>query len=383
MRGDAIERVNEAINEIAAGRMVVMVDDEERENEGDLVMAAKLVTPDAINFMARHGRGLICLAMSPERIDALQLPLMVDTNPAHRSTAFTVSIEAAEGVTTGISAADRAHTVRVAASAEVKPEEIVSPGHIFPLRAVAGGVLQRAGHTEGSVDLSKLADQGPAGVICEIMNDDGTMARMPDLERFAVEHDLKILSIADLIQYRLQTESLVHKVREVEVSLPPGGQTWKVHVFETAGKAGQNHMLALSLGEIDASPTLVRVQVGSTMGDVFGAPMGLRIVASDAVARIAAEGRGVILYIPSRAGLLSEVDSLVSQATRRPTQDTVLRETGFGSQVLAALGCRKLRLLTNRPSRLVAAGGYDLEVVEQVIFNATHARDDEANHTTH
>lgn len=366
MRSDAIERVHRALEEIAAGKMVVMVDDEERENEGDLVMAADLVTADAINFMARFGRGLICMPLPPERVAALQLPMMNEAQTGQRSTAFTVSIEAASGVTTGISAADRAHTVRVAVDSKTTARDISSPGHIFPLRAAAGGVLQRAGHTEGAVDIARLSGRAAAGVICEIMKEDGTMARMPDLQVFAREHGLQILSIADLIQYRLQTERLVKKVRETPLQLNGSSAPWRAHVFETAASSGQNQMLALTLGEIDESPVLVRVQVGQTFSDVFGARLPTRVTVTEAMRKMEAEGRGVLLYIPSRSDVLSELDTLVGAAGRRVPSETVLRETGFGSQVLNELGVRKLRLLTKHQSRVVAVAGFDLEVVEQV-----------------
>jgi 3,4-dihydroxy 2-butanone 4-phosphate synthase/GTP cyclohydrolase II len=366
MRSEAIERVHRALEDIAAGKMVVMVDDEERENEGDLVMAADLVTPEAVNFMARHARGLICLALESKRVEQLELPMMVEENRTKRTTAFTVSIEAREGVSTGISAADRAHTVRVAVAANAQPFDIVSPGHIFPLRAVEGGVLQRAGHTEGSVDLARLAGRTPAGVICEVMNDDGTMARMPQLQAFAREHGLRILSIADLINYRLQTEHLVRRVSEGNVVLPPKRLTWKAYVYETPGAPPHNQMLALALGEIDDQPTLVRVQVGNVLGDVFGARFGTRVVAAEALWRIEAEGKGVILYIPPRMDMLSDLRSLLGQQLPRIDNDTVLREIGFGAQVLRDLGVRKMRVLTNTPRRIVAVDAYELEVVEEV-----------------
>jgi len=366
MRSEAIERVHRALEDIAAGKMVVMVDDEERENEGDLVMAADLVTPEAVNFMARHARGLICLALEGTRVAQLELPMMVEENRTKRSTAFTVSIEAREGVTTGISAADRAHTVRVAVAPNARAVDLVSPGHIFPLRAVEGGVLQRAGHTEGSVDLSRLAGRTPAGVICEVMNEDGTMARMPELQVFAREHGLRILSIADLINYRLQTEHLVRRVTSGEIVLPPKRLTWKAYVYETPGAAPHNQMLALTLGEIDDSPTLVRVQVGNVLGDVFGARFGTRVVAAEAQRRIENEGRGVLLYIPPRIDMLSDLRWLLGHEQPRIENDTALREVGFGAQVLRDLGVRRMRVLTNQPRRIVAVDAYDLEVVEEV-----------------
>jgi 3,4-dihydroxy 2-butanone 4-phosphate synthase/GTP cyclohydrolase II len=373
MLSDATERVHRALEDIAAGKMVVLVDDEARENEGDLVMAADLVTPEAINFMARYGRGLICLALEAARVERLGLPMMVEDNRTQRTTAFTVSIEAREGVTTGISAKDRAHTVLVAVAPDAKADDIVSPGHIFPLRAVAGGVLQRAGHTEGSVDLARLAGRTPAGVICEIMNDDGSMARMPELTAFAVQHGIRILSIADLINHRLQTERLVRKLSEGTLVLPPGLRSWRAHVYETASVRGGNQMLALTLGAIDAEPALVRVQVGSVLGDVFGARSGARAVMAEAVARIEREGRGVILYIPPRIDMHTDLRYHLGEISPslRPENEAVLREIGFGAQVLRDLGVRKMKLLTNQPRRIAAVDGYELEVVEQVLLRET------------
>jgi 3,4-dihydroxy 2-butanone 4-phosphate synthase/GTP cyclohydrolase II len=368
MRSDSIERVHRALEDIAAGKMVILVDDEERENEGDLVMAADLVTAESVNFMARHARGLICLALEGSRVDRLKLPMMVEDNQTSRSTAFTVSIEARHGVTTGISAADRAHTIRVAVAPDAQVDDLVSPGHVFPLRAVPGGVLQRTGHTEGSVDLARLAGRSAAGVICEVMNDDGTMARLPELEKFAAQHGLRVLSIADLVNYRMQTERLIHKVSEGSILLPPSGMEWRAHVYETPGPVGRRDMLGLTLGEIDGSPTLVRVQVGSVLGDVFGAHSGSRVLAGEAVSRIEHEGRGVILYIPQRIDMQSDLRYHLGEMAPRMAGDSeaVLREIGFGSQVLRDLGVRKMRLLTNQPRRIAAVDGYDLEVVEQV-----------------
>jgi 3,4-dihydroxy 2-butanone 4-phosphate synthase / GTP cyclohydrolase II len=373
MRSDGIERVHRALEDIAAGKMVVLVDDERRENEGDLVMAADLATPEAVNFMAKYGRGLICLSLESERVETLGLPMMVDRNETKTGTAFTVSIEARVGVTTGISAADRAHTIRVAVSKHARAGDVISPGHVFPLRSVEGGVLQRSGHTEGSVDLARMAGCGASGVICEIMNDDGTMARMEDLERFCAEHHLRLLSIADLIQYRLQTERLVRQVSEREVRLGPGQRLWRARVYQSITPHAQGQMLALSLGEIDASPTLVRVQMGSVLGDVFSAQSDTRITASDAVRRIDAEGKGVVLFIPQRADIATDLEHF-AEGVERPkdvlglNHEIVLRDIGFGSQVLKDLGVRKMRVLTNRPSRIAAVDGFDLEVVEQVLL---------------
>jgi 3,4-dihydroxy 2-butanone 4-phosphate synthase / GTP cyclohydrolase II len=390
MRSDAIERVHRALEDIAAGKMVVLVDDENRENEGDLVMAADMVTPEAINFMAKYGRGLICLSLENDRVDALGLSMMVDTNRTKSGTAFTVSIEAATGVTTGISAADRARTIQVAVARNARAGDVISPGHVFPLRALEGGVLRRTGHTEGSVDLSRLAGRSPSGVICEIMNDDGTMARMSDLEKFCDEHSLRLLSIADLIQYRLQTERLVRQISERTLRLPPGNHEWTARVYQTHGA---DQMLALCLGNIDASPTLVRVQMGSTLGDVFAAPHPKRIHASEAIRRIEAEGKGVLLFVPQRSDLVVDLDHYADGVLRPGTgasknllqHEVVQRDIGFGSQVLKDLGVRKMRLLTNLSSRYVGVDGFDLEVIEQVLLRATEdsVPPDGVVHTTH
>lgn len=368
MRSEVVTRVHRAFEEIQKGQMIVLVDDEYRENEGDLVMAADKITPEAINFMARYARGLICLALSPEKVEALKLPMMVDDNQTARSTAFTVSIEARHGVTTGISAADRAHTVRVTTAEDARPEDVVSPGHVFPLRAVPGGVLQRTGHTEGSVDLARLAGCSPSAVICEIMNDDGTMARMPQLKEFCAAHKLHLLSIADLVQFRLQNERLVRKVSQGEVALMPSGVIWHAHVYETLGEVYQNQILALTLGRIDETPTLVRVHVGSVLGDIFGSLTRNRVTASEAIRKIESEGRGVLLFVPPRFDLANDLDYHLGRAIKPNPQysgDTI-REVGFGSQILMDLGIRKMRLLTNMPRRVAAVDGFDLEVVEQV-----------------
>jgi 3,4-dihydroxy 2-butanone 4-phosphate synthase / GTP cyclohydrolase II len=362
---DAINKVERAIDEIRAGRMVILVDDEDRENEGDLVMAADRVTPDAINFMAKHGRGLICLSLTEDRVRQLGLPMMVDENTSHRTTAFTVSIEARSGVTTGISAADRAQTIRVAVDAGAKPHDICSPGHVFPLRSVKGGVLQRAGHTEGSIDLARLAGASATAVICEVMNDDGTMARRPDLEVFAKEHQLQLCSIADLIQYRLLRERLVHSTLTGEVKLA-SGRTWKAHSFGAEGES--RDLLALVLGEIDRTPTLLRVHTGSMLGDVFGVHAGNRVLASEAISRIEQEGRGVLLFLPARSSVHDDLAfHLGREVVASMDTGAVLREFGLGAQVLVELGLGKLRLLTNRPRKIACLEGYGLEVVEQLL----------------
>ncbi len=364
---DSIERVMRALDEIRAGKMVILVDDEDRENEGDLVMAADLCTPEAINFMAKHARGLICLPMTAERVDELELPMMVSQNRASRETAFTISIEARHGVSTGISAADRCHTVLTAVAPDARASDIVSPGHIFPLRARLGGVLQRTGHTEGAVDLARLAGRAPAGVICEIMKDDGTMARYPDLVEFASEHGLQILSIADMIAYRLTREGLVRPVRKADVAMP-SGKTWVAHTYEvTLGEGRQ--FLAMSYGAITAEPTLVRVHTGSVLGDVFQVRMGDRVHMSDAMECIEREGAGVILFIPGTADPVTDIAFYLGEPLEPTRTDPgiVLREYGLGAQVLSDLGLSKIRILTNRPRRLPSLEGYHLEVVEQLL----------------
>ncbi len=363
----AIERVRRALADVRAGKMVILTDDEDRENEGDLCMAAELCTPETINFMARHARGLICLSMTSDRIDALNLPMMVDENRASRSTAFTVSIEAREGVTTGISAADRCHTVLTAVAEDAKASDIVSPGHIFPLKACPGGVLQRTGHTEGSVDLARLAGQYPSSVICEIMNDDGSMARAEDLVKFAETHSLCLLSIADLIEYRLHQERLVTLSREESIAFP-SGRPWKARVYEM--QVDNRQFLALVHGEVSREPTLVRVHTASVMGDLIGISEPARVQLREAIERIEAEGQGVILLLPSSASLVDELSYFLGEDVVRPRlqQGEVLREYGLGAQVLADLGLGKIRLLTNRPRRIPSLDGYGLEVVEQLLI---------------
>jgi 3,4-dihydroxy 2-butanone 4-phosphate synthase / GTP cyclohydrolase II len=366
----AIERVNEALADIRAGKMVILVDDEDRENEGDLVMAAEHATPETINFMARNGCGLICLPMTEERIRQLDLPMMVDENRSPRSTAFTISIEARAGVSTGISAADRAHTILTAIRSDATASDLVSPGHIFPLKAKPGGVLQRTGHTEGAVDLARLAGLSPAGVICEIMNPDGTMARFPDLETFAATHGLRILSIADMVEYRLSRERLVHCLRSSEVTMP-SGKVWKAHVYET--KVGGKQFLALSYGAIGPEPTHVRVHMGSILGDVFQVPMDGRVASAEAMAIIEREGKGVLLFVPGGPSPLADLQFYLGEPSDLTPmeQGEVLREYGLGAQVLADLGLRRIYVLTNRPRRLPSLDGYGLEVIEQIVVGPT------------
>lgn len=381
MRTEAIERVLAALEDIRAGKVVILTDDEDRENEGDLVMAAELCTPEAINFMAMHGRGLICLSLTEDRIAQLDLPMMVDESAAKRSTAFTISVEAREGVTTGISAADRSHTILTAVAPDARPRDLVSPGHVFPLKAKPGGVLQRTGHTEGSVDLARLAGLDPSGVICEIMNEDGTMARYEDLVAFAEKHSLRLLSIADLIEYRLARERLVHLAREGIVTLPTG-KPWRACVYELS--SGDRQFLALVHGEPDREPTLVRVHTASVVGDVVGVSQPSRVQMQEAIERIETEGKGVILVLlPAPPNLIDDLGFFLGEepTRKRPQQGEVLREYGLGAQVLADLGLGKIRILTNRPRRIPSLEGYGLEVVEQLLVRDDHVASEA--HTTH
>ncbi len=381
----ATERVRAAVEEIRAGRMVILVDDEDRENEGDLTMAAEKVTPEAINFMAKYGRGLICLTLTEEKADSLELPLQSTRRGGPPlGTAFTVTIEARAGVTTGISAKDRAHTILTAVRPDARPDDLITPGHVFPLRAKKGGVLVRTGQTEGSVDLATLAGLTPAGVICEIMNDDGTMARMPDLERFAAEHGLMILSIADLIEYRLHQESLVE--RAVEAPLTPAfavGEAFRAYVYRTA--VDRTEYLALVLGDVATSDeVLVRVQTACIPGDVFGSEAcdcGAQLRA--ALKKIEAEGRGVFLYVlpGGRISLAGDVEAHVLHHGAR-AQESKLRDFGLGAQVLAHLGIKRIRLMTNNPRKIAGLEGYGISVGDRVPLempptsqNITYLRD--------
>ncbi len=353
--------------------MVILVDDEDRENEGDLVMAAECVTPEAITFMATKGCGLICVTLTPERVEALGLPMMVKDNRAPLGTAFTVSIEAAKGVTTGISAADRAHTIKVAADASSGGQDIVSPGHVFPLRAMPGGVLQRTGQTEGSVDLARLAGLTPAGVICEIMKEDGRMARMPDLERFAEEHQLRVVSIADLIAYRLQRDSLVERVYSTDLELGSRKKAvFTMHVYRAIPGVRRREYLVIVLGDIaDGGPVPCRGHVASLADDVFGATTernkpGIREV----IDKIAERGRGVVLYFASRETIECDLAASVRAAEQGGTlsrdREDVLREYGIGAQILLDLGIRRLQLISSHPRKLAGFDAWGFESLEQI-----------------
>ncbi|HEX4497636.1 MAG TPA: bifunctional 3,4-dihydroxy-2-butanone-4-phosphate synthase/GTP cyclohydrolase II [Thermoanaerobaculia bacterium] len=367
--------IEEAIERFRHGEMVIIVDDEDRENEGDLAIAAEKVTPAAINFMAKHGRGLICLAMSEEQCRALDLPLMVEDNTSTFGTAFTISIEARGKVTTGISAADRAATILTAIDPATRPEDLLRPGHVFPLRARKGGVLKRAGQTEASVDLATLAGLNPSGVICEIMNDDGTMARVPDLVKVAREHGLLMITVSDLISYRLQHETLVRKVASPK--LPTIHGDFRIHAYRADETGDEN--VALVMGELDPEqPTLVRVHSQCLTGDIFGScrcDCGPQL--ERALQHIAAEGKGVLLYLLQEGRGIGLLNKLRAYELQEQGHDTVeanerlgfrpdQRDYGIGAQILRDLGVRKMRLMTNNPSKYIALNGYGLEIVERV-----------------
>ena len=368
--------IDEAVEDIKNGKMIIIVDDEDRENEGDLVCAAEKVTPETINFMAVHGRGLICLPLTEERCDFLQLQPQTSENTSGFGTAFTVSIEAKEGVTTGISAADRAKTILTAVNPESKPTDLARPGHVFPLRAKNGGVLVRVGQTEASVDMARIAGLDPSAVICEIMNDDGTMARMPELEVFARKHGLKIISVADLVRYRIHKETLVRKI--VETNLPTDYGDFRASIYENVIN-GETH-IALTMGDFSQTtePVLVRVQTENITFAMFGSKLGEASQAiNSSLKKIAETGKGVILYLRQREHNLDLIHQLQTyalmqdknldfQTARRETGYGSFRDYGIGAQILYDLGVRKIRLLSNHPPRIAAIEGFDLEIVETV-----------------
>ncbi len=373
--------IAKAIEDIKDGKMVILVDDENRENEGDLAIAAEKVTPDAVNFMATYGRGLICLSLTEERLNELQLSLMVNENTSRFGTAFTVSIDAREGISTGISAYDRAKTIQASIDEATKPWDLVRPGHIFPLRYKKGGVLARAGQTEGSVDLAKLAGLKPAAVICEIMNNDGTMARMPDLEEFSKKYGIGIVTIADIIQYRMKQERLVRKVAEADVQTRYGGN-FKAMVYENDLDANQ-HLVMVKGNVSKDEPVLVRVHSECVTGDVFGSmrcDCGNQLHA--AMKMIEQEGRGIILYLRQEGRGIGLANKIITYTLQDQGLDTVeannalglpadLRDYGIGAQILADIGIKKMRLMTNNPKKLHALAGYGLEVVERVPIEIT------------
>jgi 3,4-dihydroxy 2-butanone 4-phosphate synthase / GTP cyclohydrolase II len=373
--------VETALEEIRAGRMIVVIDDEDRENEGDLTMAAEKITPEAINFMARFGRGLVCLAMTEERLDYLRLPPMSAENTSNFGTAFTESIDARDGVTTGISAYDRAQTIKVAIDPATRPNDLARPGHTFPLRARKGGVLVRAGQTEASVDLARLAGLVPAGVICEIMNDDGTMARVPQLAEFCRPHDLKMLTVAELIRYRMANERYVRRL--IESTVPTAYGEFRMIVYESEIN-GDSH-IAMVKGDVEHAgdePILVRMHSHCLVGDVFGASWcGCREAIDGAMRRIADEGRGALIYLHQTSKGYS-VEKLGDKLTlqfhheqRLPTlpesQRRTQREIGIGAQILSDLKLKRIRLLTNHPRKVAGLEGFGIEIVEQVPVSST------------
>ena len=365
-----------AIEEIRAGRMIVVIDDEDRENEGDLTLAAEKVTPEAINFMARHGRGLVCLAMTEERLDHLRIGPMTSENTSQYGTAFCEAIDARDGITTGISAHDRARTIQVAIDPATRPSDLARPGHMFPLRARKGGVLVRAGQTEASVDLARLAGMVPAGIICEIMKDDGTMARVPDLIQFCRTHEMKMLTVAELIRYRMQHERYIHRVGEAMVETKHGD--FRLIAYESEVDGGASHM-ALIRGDISDSskPVLVRMHAHCLLGDVFGASgCDCHQTLEASLKIIAEEGRGALIYLHQTskgftAEKIGDQSYLTFHRERRlpslpESERKIHREIGLGAQILSDLNLKRIRILTNHPRRVAALEGFDIEIVEQV-----------------
>jgi 3,4-dihydroxy 2-butanone 4-phosphate synthase / GTP cyclohydrolase II len=364
----AILRATKAIEAIKAGKMVILVDDEDRENEGDLTMAAELVTDEDITFMATKGCGLICVTLAPEQIERLNLPMMVKSNQTSLGTAFTISVEAAKGVSTGISAADRAHTIKVAANPNSTSDDLISPGHVFPLKAMPGGVLQRTGQTEGSVDLARLAGLQPAGVICEIMNQDGTMARMDDLKEFAQEHNLIIVSIADLIEYRLQKDRLVELTSTFDVELGTEKKAvFSAHLYEALPGIIRHEYLALVLGKVDTGePIPVRAHVENIADDILGAntrPQSPTI--RETIDAIIKKGKGIVLFLPSRENILSQLKSAFKLNALKH-HEVIIREYGIGTQILLDLGVKKLQWISNNPHKLVGLSAWGFESTEQI-----------------